>query len=99
MWGIPRNIKEKESSGRRRRAKGVSLLIKAQGGNQFRAFKETHRDLRWFRDEIPYVHRSISEEGFTNGKKVALKACTVLLGRKEEEEEKELLSWGSVTKK
>ncbi|PKA64793.1 hypothetical protein AXF42_Ash016824 [Apostasia shenzhenica] len=49
--------------------KGVSLLMKAQGRNQFRASRETHRDLRWFREEIPYVHRSISEEGFTNGEK------------------------------
>ncbi|PKA55068.1 hypothetical protein AXF42_Ash003705 [Apostasia shenzhenica] len=39
----------------------VSLLMKAQGGNQFRAFRETHRGLRWFREKIPYVHRSINE--------------------------------------
>ncbi|PKA57764.1 hypothetical protein AXF42_Ash015141 [Apostasia shenzhenica] len=55
--------------------------MEAQGENQFRAYRETHQDLRWFREMIPYVHRTISEKISLNGEKVAFKACTMLLER------------------
>ncbi|PKA52959.1 hypothetical protein AXF42_Ash001940 [Apostasia shenzhenica] len=68
--------------------KGISLLTEAQQGSEFRAFRETHRGLRWFREIIPYVHRTVSE-GVSLMEKCSLEGLySVFFGKKKEEKEK-----------
>ncbi|PKA62604.1 hypothetical protein AXF42_Ash012191 [Apostasia shenzhenica] len=70
--------------------------MEAQQGSEFRAFRETHRGLKWFREVIPYVHRMISE-GVSLIKKGSLKGLyNVFLGRRKKKRRK-LHRWGFVT--
>ncbi|PKA54212.1 hypothetical protein AXF42_Ash000045 [Apostasia shenzhenica] len=68
MWESQETPKRKREFRKTAARKWVSLLISLRGKILSKATREAHRDLRWFREKIPYVHRSVSEEVSLSGK-------------------------------
>ncbi|PKA53974.1 hypothetical protein AXF42_Ash016139 [Apostasia shenzhenica] len=63
MWGSQETPKEIEFRETAARNEGVSLFNESsRRGLTQKTTRETRRDLRWFREGIPYVHRSISRD-------------------------------------